>query len=187
MKKESSIKINILQKEKSVAELLPEALAVFAAAGGFSAMLIKAFSVGINPAFGLLIGVAAAICVFFSGKKTGKFAPLAVSAICIAAVFSIPVLRNGLLVLDNELLEFLTAATGRIHLPFEVLEENLPAVSLFFLLAAICVLIKNPVVLAFAGTLATAGLLVGFLSTDFWFLLFLFGIDTLASANIVIR
>lgn len=177
MKKESSIKINILQKEKSVAELLPEALAVFAAAGGFSAMLIKAFSVGINPAFGLLIGVAAAICVFFSGKKTGKFAPLAVSAICIAAVFAIPVLRNGLLALGNNLLEFLTAATGIIHLPFEVLEESLPAVSLLFLLTAICVLIKNPVVLAFVTALTAAGLLIGFLSTDFWFLLFLFGIS----------
>ncbi|MBQ3530333.1 MAG: transglutaminase domain-containing protein [Oscillospiraceae bacterium] len=176
MKKESSIKINILKKEKSVAELLAEALAVFAAAGGFSAMLIKAFSVGINPAFGLLIGVAAAICVFFSGKKTGKFAPLAVSAICIAAVFAIPVLRNGLLVLGNNLLEFLTAATGRIHLPFEASGESLPVVSLFFLLVAICVLIKNPVVLAFVGTLAAAGLLIGFLSTDIWFLLFLFGI-----------
>ncbi|MBR6658126.1 MAG: hypothetical protein IKL18_08170 [Oscillospiraceae bacterium] len=176
MKKESSIKINILQKEKNAMELLPEALAVFAAAGGFSAMLIKAFAIGTNPAFGLLIGVAAAICVFFSGKKTGKFAPLAVSAICIAAVFAIPVLRNGLLVLGNNLLEFLTAATGRIHLPFEVLEESLPAVSLLFLLVAICVLIKNPVVLAFAGTLTAAGLLIGFLSTDFWFLLFLFGI-----------
>ncbi len=176
MKKESSIKINILQKEKNIAELLPEALAVFAAAGGFSAMLIKAFAIGINPAFGLLIGVAAAICVLFSGKKTGKFAPLAVSAICIAAVFAIPVLRNGFLVLSNNLLEFLTAATGRIYLHFEASEESLPAVSLFFLLAAICVLIKNPVVLAFATALTTAGLLIGFLSTDFWFLLFLFGI-----------
>lgn len=176
MKKESSIKINILQKEKSIAELLPEALAVFSAAGGFSAMLIKAFSVVISPAFGIFIGAAAAICVFFFGKKTGKFAPLAVSAICIAAVFAIPVLRNGLLVLGNKFLEFLTATTGRIYLPFEASEESLPAVSLFFLLAAICVLIKNPVVLAFAGTLATAGLLVGFLSTDFRFLLFLFGI-----------
>ncbi|MBE6893872.1 MAG: hypothetical protein E7482_07680 [Ruminococcaceae bacterium] len=176
MKKESSIKINILQKEKSVAELLPEALAVFAAAGGFSAMLIKAFSVGISPAFGLLIGVAAAVCVIFSKKKTGKFAPLAVSAICIAAVFAFPVLRSGLLVLWNNLLEFLTAATGRIHLSFEVLEESLPAVSLLFLLVAICVLIKNPVVLAFVTALTVAGLLIGFLSTDFWFLLFLFGI-----------
>lgn len=176
MKKESSIKINILQKEKSVAELLPEAFAVFAAAGGFSAMLIKAFAIGTNPAFGLLIGVAAAICVLFSGKKNGKFAPLAVSAICIAAVFAIPVLRNGLLVLGNNLLEFLTAATGRVHLPFEASGESLPAVSLFLLLISICVLIKNPVVLTFAGTLTTAGLLIGFLSTDFWFLLFLFGI-----------
>ena len=176
MKKESSIKINILQKEKSLAELLPEALAVFAAAGGFSAMLIKAFSIGTNPAFGLLIGLAAAICVLFFGKKNGKFAPLAVSAICIAAVFAIPGLRNGLLVLGNNLLEFLTAATGRIYLPFEVLEESLPAVSLFLLLISICVLIKNPVVLAFEGTLTAAGLLVGFSSTDFWFLLFLFGI-----------
>ena len=176
MKKESSIKINILQKEKSVAELLPEALVVFAAAGGFSAMFIKAFSVGISPVFGIFIGAAAAICVFFSGKKTGKFAPLAVSAICIAAVFAFPVLRSGLLVLGNNLLEFLTAATGRIYLPFEVLEESLPAVSLFLLLVAICVLIKKPVVLAFAAALTTAGLLIGFLSTDFWFLLFLFGI-----------
>ncbi|MBQ3561322.1 MAG: hypothetical protein IJA06_05880, partial [Oscillospiraceae bacterium] len=115
-------------------------------------------------------------CVFFSGKKTGKFSPLAVSAICIAAVFVFPVLRNGLLVLGNNLLGFLTAATGRIYLPFEVLEESLPAVSLLFLLVAICVLIKNPVVLAFATALTTAGLLIGFLSTDFWFLLFLFGI-----------
>ena len=177
MKKESSIKINILQKEKSVAELLPEALAVFAAAGGFSAMLIKAFSVGISPAFGIFIGAAAAICVFFSGKKTGKFSPLAVSAICIAAVFTIPVLRNGLLVLGNKFLEFLTAATGRIYLPFEASEESLPAGSLFFLLIAVCVLIKNPVVLAFAAALTAAGLLVGFLSTDIWFLLFLFGIS----------
>ncbi len=177
MKKESSIKINILQKEKSVAELLPEALAVFAAAGGFSAMLIKAFSVGISHAFGIFIGAAAAVCVLFSGKKNGKFAPLAVSAICIAAVFAFPVLRKGLLVLNNNFLEFLTAATGRIYLPFEVLEESLPAVSLFFLLVAICALIKNPVVLAFAGTLTAAGLLIGFLSTDFWFLLFLFGIS----------
>ncbi|MBR2041389.1 MAG: transglutaminase domain-containing protein [Oscillospiraceae bacterium] len=176
MKKESSIKINILQKEKNATELLPEALAVFAAAGGFSAMLMKAFSVGISPAFGLLIGVAAAVCVFFSGKKTGKFAPLAVSAICIAAAFAISVLRNGLLVLGNNLLEFLIAATGRIYLPFEVSGESLPAGSLLFLLVAICVLIKNPVVLAFAGTLTAAGLLIGFLSTDFWFLLFLFGI-----------
>ncbi|MBQ7937178.1 MAG: transglutaminase domain-containing protein [Oscillospiraceae bacterium] len=176
MKKESSIKINILQKEKNAMELLPEALAVFAAAGGFSAMLIKAFSVGISSAFGLLIGVAAAVCVLFSGKKIGRFAPLAVSAICIAAVFAIPVLRNGFLVLGNELLEFLTAASGRIYLPFEVSGENLPAGSLLFLLVAICVLIKNPVVLAFAGTLTAAGLLIGFLSTDFWFLFFLFGI-----------
>ncbi|MBQ5329613.1 MAG: hypothetical protein J6J15_10600 [Oscillospiraceae bacterium] len=176
MKKESSIKINILQKEKSVAELLPEAFAVFATAGGFSAMLIKAFAIGTNPAFGLLIGLAAAICVLFSGKKNGKFAPLAVSAICIAAVFAISVLRNGLLVLGNNLLEFLTAATGRIYLPFEASGESLPAVSLFLLLISICVLIKNPVVLAFATALTTAGLLIGFLSTDFWFLLFLFGI-----------
>ncbi|MBR3936161.1 MAG: transglutaminase domain-containing protein, partial [Oscillospiraceae bacterium] len=176
MKKESSIKINILQKEKSLAEILPEAVAVFAAAGGFSAMLIKAFSVGINPAFGIFIGAAAAICVLFSGKKTGKIAPLTVSAICIAAVFAIPVLRNELLVLGNNLLGFLTAATGRIHLPFEVSGESLPVVSLFFLLVASCVLIKNPVVLAFAGTLTAVGLLIGFLSTDFWLLLFLFGI-----------
>lgn len=176
MKKESSIKINILQKEKSVAELLPEALVFFAAAGGFSAMLIKAFSVGISLVFGLLIGLAAVICILFSGKKNGKFAPLAVSAICIAAVFAFPVLRSGLLVLGNNLLEFLTAATGRIYLPFEVLEENLPAVSLLFLLVAICVLIKNPVILAFATALTTAGLIIGFLSTDFWFLLFVFGI-----------
>lgn len=176
MKKESSIKINILQKEKSVAELLPEAFAVFAAVVGFSAMLTKAFSVGINPAFGLLVGLAAAVCVFFSGKKTGKFAPFAVSAICIAAVFVFPVLRNGLLLLGNNLLEILTAVTGRIYLPFEVSVESLPAVSLFFLLVAICILIKNPVVLAFATALTAAGLLIGFLSTDFWFLLFLSGI-----------
>ncbi|MBQ3500842.1 MAG: hypothetical protein IJA70_05405 [Oscillospiraceae bacterium] len=177
MKKESSIKINILQKEKSVAELLPEALAVFAAAGGFSAMLMKAFAIGINPAFGLLIGLAAAVCVLFSGKKTGKFASLPVSAICIAAVFAIPVLRNGLLVLGNNLLEFLTAATGRIYLPFEVSGESLPAVSLFLLLLAVCVLIKNPVAAAVVSALSIAVLLIGFLSTDFWFLLFLFGIE----------
>ncbi len=176
MKKESSIKINILQKEKNAMELLPEALAVFAAAGGFSAMLMKAFSVGTSPASGLFIGAAAAICVLFSGKKIGRFAPLAVSAICIAAVFAIPVLRNGLLVLGNNLLEFLTAATGRIYLPFEVSGESLPVVSLFFLLVAICVLIKNPVVLAFAAAFTVVGSLIGFLSTDFRFLLFLFGI-----------
>ncbi len=176
MKKESSIKINILQKEKSVAELLPEALAVFAAAGGFSAMLMKAFSVGISPAFGLLIGFAAAVCALFPGKKTGRIAPLAVSAICIAAVFAFPVLKNGLLVLGNEFAAFLTAATGRIYLPFEVSGESLPAVSLFLLLAAICVLIKNPVVAAVVSALSIAGFLIGFLSTDFWFLLFLFGI-----------
>ena len=82
MKKESSIKINILEKEKSFGELLPKALAVFAAAFGFSAMFFSAF--GKNPPlFGILIGLAAAACVFISGKKLGKFVPLALSGISV--------------------------------------------------------------------------------------------------------
>lgn len=176
MKKESSIKINILQKEKRVAELLPEAIAVFAAAGGFSAIFIKAFSIGASPVFGLVIGFAAAICALFSGKRIAKIAPLSASLICLGAVFAVPVLRNGLLVLGNKFAAFLTVATGRIHLPSEVSEESLPAVSLFFLLVAICVLMKNPVFTVSAAVLSITGLLIGFLSTDFWFLLFVFGI-----------
>lgn len=176
MKNESSIKINILQREKSIKELLPEAAAVFAAAGGFSAMLIKAFSVGMNPAFGLIIGFAAAVCFLLSKGKTGKYVPFALSLISAAAVFAVPVLKSGILALGSKFAEFLTASTGKIYLPFEPEGESLPAVSLFLLLLAVCVFIKNPLFAALIAALSTVGLLIGFLSTDFWFLLFVFGI-----------
>ena len=61
MKKESSVKINILQKKKSFGELLPKAVAVFAAAFGFSAMFFSDFG-KLSPLYGILISLA--VCFF---------------------------------------------------------------------------------------------------------------------------
>ena len=118
MKNENSLKINIKQKKETFRELLPKAVAVFAAATGFSAMFFSAFG-KLSPLFGILIGLAAAVCVFLSKKKYGKFVPLALSGISVFAVLAVPVLRNGTLLLANEVCGFLTKLTGKIHLLFE--------------------------------------------------------------------
>ena len=112
MKKESSIKINILQKEKSFGELLPKAVAVFAAAFGFSAMFFSDFG-KLSPLYGILISLAAAVCVFLSENKYGKFVPFVLLGISVFAVLSVPVLRNGTLLLANEVCGFLTKLTGK--------------------------------------------------------------------------
>ena len=178
MKKESSIKINILEKEKSFGELLPKALAVFAAAFGFSAMFFSAFG-KIPPLFGILIGLTAAACVFISGKKLGKFVPLALSGISVFAVLSVPVLKNGTLLLANEVCGFLTKLTGRIHLPFETGGESFEEASLFILAFAVCVPLSTAVFEKSllpclpAAIVAGFGIASGFLSTDIYFIIFL--------------
>ena len=180
MKKESSIKINILQKEKSFGELLPKAVAVFAAAFGFSAMFFSDFG-KLSPLFGILIGLAAAVCVFLSKKKYGKFVPLALSVISVFAVLSVPVLRNGTLLLANEVCGFLTKLTGRIHLPFETGTESFEEASLFILALAICVplstmVFENSLLPCLpAAIVAAIGVASGFLSTDAYFIIFLCG------------
>ena len=179
MKKESSIKINILQKEKSFGELLPKAVAVFAAAFGFSAMFFSAFG-KLSPLFGILIGLAA-VSVFLSVKKYGKFVPAALSGISVFAVLIIPVLKNGTLLLANEVCGFLTKLTGRIHLPFETGTESFEEASLFILALAICVMLsmavfeKSILPCLPAAIVAAIGVASGFLSTDIYFIIFLCG------------
>ena len=185
MKKESSIKINILEKEKSFGELLPKAVAVFTAAFGFSAMFFSAFG-KIPPLFGILIGLAAAVCVFASVKKYGKFMPLALSGISVFAVLIIPVLKNGTLALANEICRFLTKLTGRIHLTFETGGEIFSEASLFILAFAICaplstvVFEKSLLPCLPAAIIAGFGTASGFLSTDIYFIIFLCGFATAA-------
>ena len=180
MKKESSIKINILEKKKSSGELLPKAVAVFAAAFGFSAMFFSAFG-KLSPFFGILIGFAAAVSVFLSEKKYGKFVPFALSGISVFAVLIVPVLRNGTLILANEVCGFLTKLTGRIHLPFETGSESFEEASLFILAFAICVLLSTAVFEKSllpclpAAIIAGLGIASGFLSTDIYFIIFLCG------------
>ena len=173
MKKESSIKINILQKEKSFGELFPKMAAVFAAAIGFSGMVFSAFG-KIEPLFGILIGFIAAACLFFSQKKFGKYIPFVVSAICLLAVLTVSVLKNGTLVLANKICEFLTAATGKINLPFEITGESFAWGSLFLLALAMSVLLSTAFVLPMA-IVAVFGTASGFLSIDFYFALFAIG------------
>ncbi|MBQ5666968.1 MAG: hypothetical protein IIV40_02220, partial [Oscillospiraceae bacterium] len=187
MKKESSIKINILQKEKSFGELLPKAVAVFAAAFGFSAMFFSAFG-KLSPFFGILIGLAAAVCVFLSKNKYGKFVPLALSGISVFAVLVLPVLRNGTLLLANEVCGFLTKLTGKIYLPFETGGENFSEASLFILALAICVPLSTAVFEKSllhclpAAIIAGVGIASGFLSTDIYFIIFLCGFAAAAFA-----
>ena len=180
MKKESSIKINILEKEKSFGELLPKAVAVFAAAFGFSAMFFSAFG-KLSPLFGILIGLAAAVCVFLSVKKYGKFVPAVLSGTSVFAVLIVPVLKNGTLLLANEVCGFLTKLTGRIHLPFETGGENFSEASLFILAFAVCVPLSTAVFEKSllpcmpAAIIAGFGIASGFLSTDIYFIIFLCG------------
>lgn len=180
MKKESSIKINILEKKKSFGELLPKAVAVFAAAFGFSAMFLSAFG-KLSPLFGILIGLAAAFCVFLSKNKYGKFVPMALSGISVFAVLIVPVLRNGTLLLANEVCGFLTKLTGRIHLPFETGGESFEEASLFILAFAICIPLSTAVFEKSllpclpAAIVAAIGTASGFLSTDIYFTIFLCG------------
>lgn len=180
MKKESSVKINILQKKKSFGELLPKAVAVFAAAFGFSAMFFSDFG-KLSPLFGILIGLAAAVCVFLSENKYGKFVPFALSGISVFAVLVVPVLKNGTLLLANEVCGFLTKLTGKIHLPFETGTESFAEASLFILAFAICVPLSTAVFEKTflpclpAAIIAGLGIASGFLSTDIYFIIFLCG------------
>ena len=180
MKKESSIKINILRKEKSFGELLPKAVAVFAAAFGFSAMFFSAFG-KLSPLFGILIGFAAAVCVFLSKNKYGRFVSFALLVISVFAVLSVPVLKNGTLLLANEVCGFLIKLTGRIHLPFETGTESFEEASLFILAFAICVPLSTAVFeksltpCLTAAIIAGLGIASGFLSTDIYSIIFLCG------------
>ena len=185
MKKESSIKINILRKEKSFGELLPKAVAVFAAAFGFSAMFFSAFG-KLSPLYGILISLAAAVGEFLSENKYGKFVPFALSGISVFAVLSVPVLKNGTLLLANEVCGFLTKLTGRIHLPFETGTESFGEASLFILAFAICVPLstaafeKSLLLCLPVAIIAGLAIAIGFLSTDIYFVIFLCGLAATA-------
>ena len=173
MKNENSLKINIKQREETFRELLPKAAAVFAAATGFSGMLFSAFGV-IEPFLGIIVGFIAAFCLLISKKKFGKYIPFGVAAICLLTVFVVPVLKNGMLLLANEVCEFLIFATGEIYLPLETTGESFAAASLFLLALAVSVLLSMDLALPMA-VVAALGMVSGFLSTDAYFAVFVFG------------
>ena len=188
MKKENSLKINSAkEKLKNFPGLLPGAAAVFAAAAGFSAMLFGAVSSpGLSPFLGVATGIAAAAFVLLSDKKIGRYIPFAVSAVCVLAVLIYPPFRNGLLVLGNEACEILTFATGKIHLGFEIPGEAFAEGALFLAALALCGILstavceKSFVPAAAVLVLTAAGIFVGILSTDIWFLVFMGGITGIA-------
>ena len=173
MKNENSFKINIKQREETFCELLPKAAAVFAAATGFSGMAFSAFGVT-EPLFGMIIGIIAAVCLFFLQKKLGKYIPFAIAAVCFLAVLIVPDLRNGMLLLANKVCEFMTSATGEIHLPFETIGESFAAESLFLLVLALSALLSTGLILPMAVA-AALGIISGFLSIDAYFAVFATG------------
>lgn len=181
MKTKNSLKLNIKEGgAKSFGELLPTAAAFFFAASGFSALFFSAFG-KLSPLFGILVGFAAAVCVFVSQKKFGKYIPSALSVICLLAVLIVPVFRGGILVLSNEVCGFLTELTGKIFLEFETGGETFSAASLFLAAFAICVPLsmvafeKNLLPCLPAAIITGAGIAAGFLSTDIYFIIFLCG------------
>ncbi len=183
MKKENSLKINPAEKKKlSTGELLPKATAVFAAAFGFSAMLSASFGFEkMSLFFGTIVGLLAAACVFLYQKKFGKHIPLAVSGISLLAVLVFSELENGVLVLANEVCDFLVSATGKIYLPFEIFGSGKAEIALLLILTAMCVFLstavmeKSVVPALPVISVGLFGLAVGFLSTDFYFLVFAAG------------
>lgn len=173
MKNENSLKINIKQREETFRELLPKAAAVFAAATGFSGMVFSDFGVT-EPLFGIIIGFIAAVCLLISQKKFGKYIPFGIAAICLLAVLIVPVLKNGIFVLANEVCEFLIFATGEIYLPLETAGESFAAASLFILALAVSVLLSMDLILPMA-VVAALGIVSGFLNTDAYFAVFAIG------------
>ena len=181
MKTKSSLKLNIKNGgAKSFGELLPGTFAAFFAAFGFSAMVFSAFE-RLSSFFGVIIGLAAAVCVFISGKKFGKLVSFAISGICLFSVLMVPDFRNGILFLANEVCGFLTKLTGRIYLPFEISGKSFAEGSVFLTVLAVCTLLSTAVsekmVLSCvpAAVIAAAGIATGFLSTDIYFIIFIYG------------
>lgn len=178
MKKDNSLKINIGQKEETFWELLPKAFALFVFVFGFSAMFFDGFGLKNGLFFAFVSGMTAAFCVLINKKNLSLF----VSAVSFGLLFLLPVARNGIFLLANEIVDFLVLKTGRIFLPFDTAENADGRIALLFVAAGVSVFAsavisrENPGYGLPICLLSTAGLLSGFLSTGIYFCVFTAGI-----------
>ncbi len=174
MKKENSIKLNIEPKtNKKIAYFLPEAIIVSILSGSFSAMLFGTFSsASFNLFFVLATGFICAVPVLLSNTKFGKYIPFAVSAAGFASLLVVAKLKNGFLILLNDLLIFLTEKTGRIFIPFNATENGYAEISLFIIGISAGIIASNAAGMFLVFTLSIVGLASGFLSTDLAFMFF---------------
>lgn len=180
---DNSLKIKILAKEQSITALLPVALVAFAVAYGLFEAAANAFaSVSLSPFMGAIPGLTAGLGVLLSVKKTWKYIPAVLTAILTLILLFVPILKGGTFTLYNDFATFMTVKTGRIYLPLEVSSTANSALAFLVLGCAFALLLGTavnvnsiipviPVVL-----LATAGFIIGFLSTDIYFLVFGMGI-----------
>ncbi len=182
MKKENSLRLFTEKKELKINMLLSETVYVFITIFGFFAMLSNAFSKGnINFLYGLIPAVTAVILLALHNKKFGKYLPTAIFTVCMAAIFVIPSLRNGMLSLYNEFCEFLTEITGKIHLSAQIFGESSEEITLILFVTAITAFLstaiyeKNIFFVLPTALLSTLGLAIGFLSTDVFFAVFAVG------------
>lgn len=182
MKKENSLRLLTEKKERKINMLLPAAAAIFIMVFGFFAMFSKAFSeMNINIFYGLIPAVSAVVLLALHNKKFGKYLPSAIFTVCIAAIFIVPSLKNGLLSLYNEICEFLTALTGKIHLSAQISGESSEEITLILFVIAMTAFLstaiyeKNMFFVVPTAVLSTLGLAVGFLSTDAFFAVFIVG------------
>lgn len=183
MKKENSLRILTEEKKsRTLKELLPKMLIVFITAFGFAQMFFKAFpSVEVETILSIAIAFLTAIPVLIYDKKYGKYIPMGISLLCISAAFAVPTLRNGLLVLCNDICDFLTVLNGKIYLTAEILGSSLENISAILIITAAASLLstavceKNIFPLIPAAALSILGLTTGFLSTDEYFTVFIAG------------
>lgn len=170
-------------KEKSKAETVFLCAVVALAGGGFSAMVAGAFpEVRGILTLALISAVLSAVFVLLSGKKVGKYLPLAVIFLC-AALYALPFpqIKEGTAFLANGFLDFLTAKNGRIYLDFMAGNDALPelVLALLFIIAVLLLSMsvaeKNIFFALPVFVLSAAGILSGFLSTGISFLIFAAG------------
>lgn len=123
-------------------------------------------------------------CSLFSGKnKIGQYiAPVFFAASVIAALLLNDIAKNGMLLMANDFLDFLSLKTGKIYLDFSIEGFALPelvftVISMFaVLLLSISVSLKNILPALPVIIIAAMGCSCGFLSTGIYLFLLFIGI-----------
>ena len=117
------------------------ALAAALCSAGCIAMLIPAFPhiPGFWPAYALFSGLLSAV-LYLLIRRFGRIIIIVVSIFSlILFLICISLLQNGILVLANDLLAFITGRTGRIHMYYPVASDNgvFPVVILYLILISL--------------------------------------------------